>query len=291
MPRALPDLPPPRERGVRGLWRRAMAGRSEVSRTLRDPRRWHTLPTALARRWWAGDHALLGLLVAARGDRVRVDGCDIDLADEAVSLKVKSRFVLDRYERPERQAVRRYLDRRRPVLELGACLGVLACVTHRLLEPDVPHVVIEANPDLLPVIERQRALNGASFVVEHAVLGYDREAVFWVDRARVTASSAQRPRGAPVHVPARSLADLVEQYDLRSFTLISDIEGGELELVEREGEVLAHRVRMLILETHPDVYGEEGVVRILDALRSAGFALLHQDGAVFVFENPTCRPA
>jgi len=246
-------------------------------------------PGAIARRWWSGDHLLLGLIVAARGNQVKLDGCAIDLGDAAVSLKVKSQFVFNRYERPERDAVRRYLDRSRPVLELGACLGVVACVANRLLDPGVPHVVVEANPELLEIIERQRALNGASFVVEHAALGYDREALFWVNRGRVTASSAQRPRGEPVRVAALSLAELCDRHRLSDLSLVADIEGGELALVQREADVLGARVHTLIVETHPDVYGEEGRERILHGLEAAGFRQLDRDGAVYVFRNTALR--
>lgn len=228
---------------------------------------------------------MLGAIVVARGDRVRVDGCDLDLGDPSVSLAVKSRFVLDRYERPERAALLRYLDRDRPVLELGACLGVLACVTNRLLTAGVHHVVVEANPHLLPLIERQRVLNGATFVIEHAALDYGDEAIIYVNQARITASSAQRPHGEPVRVAATSLARLAERHGLDGFTLISDIEGAELELVEQEADVLAARVRTLILETHPDVYGEFGRRRLVAGLETAGFRLLSRDGEVHIFRH------
>ena len=67
-------------------------------------------------------------------------------------------------------------------------------------------------------------------------------------------------------------------------TVIScDIEGGELEVLTEP----LPGVRLVVAETHPQVYGAEGVARIEAALRAQGFAAA--DGAkkdTLVFARP-----
>ncbi len=63
------------------------------------------------------------------------------------------------YESPERRACRRYIRADLPVVEFGACLGVVACSVNRRLKDPRNHVVVEANPHLLPILAENRDRN------------------------------------------------------------------------------------------------------------------------------------
>jgi 16S rRNA A1518/A1519 N6-dimethyltransferase RsmA/KsgA/DIM1 with predicted DNA glycosylase/AP lyase activity len=69
------------------------------------------------------------------------------------------------FEKHERETIKRCLDPNLPVVEVGGCIGVVACTTNRLLQEPSKHVVVEANPDLVPVLEANRQLNQCEFVV------------------------------------------------------------------------------------------------------------------------------
>jgi hypothetical protein len=85
------------------------------------------------------------------------------------------------------------------------------------------------------------------------------------------ASGLKGPEGWPenaevIRVTARPIGKLLARF---APTVIScDIEGGELEVL---AEPLPG-VRLVVVETHPLVYGAEGVARIRSALRAQGFA-------------------
>ena len=56
-------------------------------------------------------------------------------------------------------------------------------------------------------------------------------------------------------------------------------------LVEQESDLLAERVRVLILEIHPQPWalGEEGAARLVERLVAAGFVHTEVDGYDHVF--------
>jgi FkbM family methyltransferase len=218
----------------------------------------------------AGRDAALGLASGLRGHRVVVEGCHFDLSDPQIGLEIRGRFVRGAYERDELRLLEVVLDPSRPVVELGGCLGVVSAVTNRRLADRTQHVVLEANPALLPILERHRAMNGAGFAIRHGALAYGSETVeLFLHRTLVTASSAQMRQGRAVRVPATTLTALLDEAGFASVTLIADVEGAERELIEHEPEVLS-RVDAALIELHPQVYGEDGAARILAAFRQAG---------------------
>jgi len=56
------------------------------------------------------------------------------------------------------------------VLELGGCLGVLSCTINKRLGDPTKHVVLEANPALIPYLRGNREINRAAFIVTNSVV-------------------------------------------------------------------------------------------------------------------------
>jgi FkbM family methyltransferase len=221
---------------------------------------------------WRRDWRILGGAVALRGNLAPLDDCVFDLSDPGISLRLKSRFVTGAYEQAERRLIARHLPRDRPVLELGACLGVLACIVNRRLTDRLRHVVVEPNPDLIPILDRNRELNGAAFSIEHAAIAYGGStATLLIHPVLATSSSLKSSAGEPRTVPALSLATLVERHRLHGAALILDIEGAETDLVRHEGRILADNFELLVLELHPRIYGEAEAERIRVALGELEF--------------------
>jgi hypothetical protein len=68
---------------------------------------------------------------------------------------IKVSLLKQRFERFERKAVLQHVNPEYPVVELGACIGVVACITNGILKNPVLHVVVEANPHVSPDPARQ----------------------------------------------------------------------------------------------------------------------------------------
>src|SRR4051812_34087897 len=65
------------------------------------------------------------------GGVVALDGCRFDLTK--VAPDVRNLLLSGEYERPERASLRTFVDPTLPVIELGASIGVISCLTNRLL--------------------------------------------------------------------------------------------------------------------------------------------------------------
>ncbi len=190
-----------------------------------------------------------------------------------ITTRHKSTLFFGRYEADELELARRYLDRDLPLVELGGSIGVVACVTNRLLHRPDRYVVVEASPVLLPTLEANRMMNGCRFTIEHAALAYDSETLdfpveghFLHGRVDGTDKNAR-----VVSVGTVTLAELLDKYDFETINLVCDIEGAEVDLVEHEGDVLRSRVKNIVLETHSVYRGEGRTAAMLAALSRLGF--------------------
>jgi FkbM family methyltransferase len=241
---------------------------------------------------WAGRQIdrYYGALLEFRGDSIKVDGCTFSLKSPAITRESKSKFMLNRYERPEREAVRRFLDPECPIVEFGGAIGVVSCLANRRLARPMEHVVVEANPDLVPVLLKNRELNGCKFTVLPRLVAYGRKrAAFFVDETNFVIGSAvagpsNHAKGV-VEVETITLGAILEQYHFGVCTLICDIEGGEADLLRYESEILKSRVSTLILEVHEWILGQGRVQELLANIGSLGFRLLASEGDTYTFRK------
>ncbi|MGH7547722.1 MAG: FkbM family methyltransferase [Gemmatimonadales bacterium] len=213
-----------------------------------------------------------------------VAGLTFSLDNPLITTREKSHFYLGIYELPEIELARRHLDGELPVIELGGGIGVVSCVINTMLKHPHEHLVVEGNTDLLATLEENRRLNGCGFRVRNVALAYGGgDAVLSVDSFATGRVGAQATRR--LVVPARTLADLLRETGFARIDLVADIEGAEVELVAREGPLLARHARTLILEAHPRFAGPEATAGMLASIRALGFAELGRSGHVHAFRN------
>lgn len=226
----------------------------------------------------------LKLSIAARGrsKTVSLDGCQFQLRG-LPDTYMKLELLTGGYEQPERRAVRRYIRAEWPVIELGGCFGVVACITNRLLTNPKAHVVVEPNPSVIPYLRSNREANRCSFKVDNRALAYDEPSVTFRPSLDFWGSSLHHDGGQqPVSVPATRLSQILREEGFERFALICDIEGQEYELVMREAETL-RQAHVIIMEIHPHIIGEERVQVLMSRLATLGFKLLDQSAFVVVF--------
>jgi len=132
---------------------------------------------------------------------------------------------------------------------------------------------VEAGPETAKLARKNLAANGFPGVkiVRGAVVASGEGEVDFGQRPAFWASALKGRQGWPenaevIRVPARPVGKLLERF--RPSVICCDIEGGELEVL---AEPLPG-VRLVVVETHPQVYGAEGVKQIAAALAAQGFA-------------------
>jgi FkbM family methyltransferase len=224
-----------------------------------------------------------GWLVERLGDRVRIDGLIFSTASPVIARVKKGELLLDRHEPEERRLLERWLRTDLPVVELGGAMGVISCLTNRRLARPQDHVVVEANPGIIPLLERNRDLNRCGFRVINKALAYDADTVAFNVHSSFTESRIGDDSGMAVLAPTTSLGAILAEAGFDQISLICDIEGAEAALVERELDTLQRHVRTLLVEIHPYLIGQETAAWINRALEGAGFALRDQAGNNWVF--------
>jgi FkbM family methyltransferase len=198
---------------------------------------------------------------------------------------MRAQLFTNNYEAEERRAVARYLRRDLPVVELGGSMGVVACVTNRLLINKKAHLVVEANPLAIPHLELNRKLNHCKFEIVNRAIAYGVDSVTFRPSSSLCGNSITADGDLPpVTVETVQLGELVRTRDFRRFNLVCDIEGLEYDLVCQESEVLK-MADTIIMETHARYFGEDKLRFMMSKLQDLGFNLVEETGFVVVLRK------
>ncbi len=239
--------------------------------------------------------ASIGRLIAwAFHDEIPCLGCIIETASPLVKPRIKAKLFLRGYEYHEIKLVQKYLQPDRDVIDLGSSLGVVSAQIGRRLNPDQRLICVEANPHLADLIRANVGRNAphvqldiVSMAVDYPpdgrslvelALGIDNLVAHIVEEVVV-------PDG--IFVPTVSLSRVLQQYHIGAYTLVSDIEGSEVGLLEMDSAALTN-CRQVIIELHPII--RHGRVVLIDEVRAdleerLGFRQIARRGSVFVFEK------
>jgi FkbM family methyltransferase len=236
-------------------------------------------------RWLREGNWWVGKLVEIKGNVVSIDGCEFSVRSPAISTAFKSYFFFDCYELAEREALNHYLDPCLPVVELGGAMGVISCLTNRRLHDPLKHVVVEANPEILPLLKDNRDRNGCQFTILPGAVAYGADEIAFHISEEFWTSSVQAPFDKSVNVPTLRLEQIVNEFGFQKFTLICDIEGGEVDLVKFDEDVLREQVVSLIIEVHEDIAGAVSIRNMLLRLEEMGFKSVHKHHAVYVLQK------
>lgn len=230
------------------------------------------------------------LKAMAHKKSAELDGCTFSLQTIPDSF-TKLFLLTDQYELPERRAVKRHLRRDIPVIELGGALGVVACITNKLLKEPTAHIVIEANPLAIPQLKLNKESNGCKFAIVNRAIAYDADTVTFRPTVDLAANSIDA-QGAqlegtelPVTVETVQLGELVKEYGFSRFSLVCDIEGKEYDVVDHEIEVL-ESADTIIMETHARIIGEKKNNLLIDKLTDIGFKIVEEEGTVITLQRP-----
>ena len=199
-------------------------------------------------------------------------GLTLTLPETALKGNLERALSSGRYENHEADALLLHLRPGDRLLDLGAGLGFICALAARVLGEGAVFGV-EAGPETMKLARKNLAANGFPGVklMRGAVVAKGEGEVEFGQRPAFWASALKGPEGWPenvevIRVPARAIGKLLERF--QPTVICCDIEGGELAVL---AEPLPG-VRLVVVETHPQVYGAEGVERIVAGLVAQGFA-------------------
>ena len=250
-----------------------------------------------------GDFERAGVKDFALEDPVRVK---LQLPEYMLGTDIATRIRRGDYEKDERVLVSERVPPSARVLEVGACVGAVSVTVNARLADRTQHVVVEANPRLVPLLSRTKELNNAGFhvafgmVVGPAASGSEKEgegearggARFQIFD-KIVAGSAHRSDGQErdrrvVRVPTFTVAALAARHGVAFDTLIVDIEGGELAFFRENAAFLRRGVARVVAELHGNMMGDDEFnARVVLLLEDLGFDVEVADDNTFVFVDRT----
>ena len=215
---------------------------------------------------------------------LRVNGVRINPDNHALSPSMRARICSANYEVHEARCVTTLVEPEEIVLELGGGIGYISSLVWNTGRAS-QIVVVEANPDTIPVIQETHTLNNVKALVLNGVAmpdcGKESFIPFYVRSDFWASSLSPEPWGysREVSVPCLDFKALLATH--KPSLLICDIEGGEANLL---GSIpCMPSVKKIVIELHQDVTGAEGIRDIFLNLSKQGFAydpLLSQRGVV-----------
>lgn len=236
---------------------------------------------------WLFQYRLLASLISAfvnfRGGEVRIEGLQVDTDSDQITPQTVYRIVTGEYERPERILISRHLDPNMDVVELGGGLGLTACHANRSLSGNRKHIVLEANENLVPTIERNRFINSQDFKVINAAYHPCHQSVTFATNDTFESGRIVEDQEESTQVDAISLHRLSDDFDLTSFTLIADIEGTEFDIVKNEQSTLIDHCETMIVEVHP--HHDMSISSFQNEMHDAGFELVDRIDDVLAFKK------
>ena len=209
------------------------------------------------------------------------------LMNEAIQKSMQG----DRYEGHEAYAVTRHVIKGDRVLELGGGVGYIGMlIASRVGGENL--MTVEANPLMTPVIEKNLTINliegvtvinaavvPDSFPEDHAT--FHITPAFWASSLNPVMAKKWKTT-KPVDVPAVKIGELLNEH--KPSVVIMDIEGGEAGLFATPWP---DHVRLLIIELHPHIYGDDVIKQIFDQMSASNltYCPVGSRGQVVVFKR------
>lgn len=214
-------------------------------------------------------------------------GIRLRIEPDYMSPKLMEALRTGQYERAEARKIAKIVQPGDVVLEIGAGMGFITALM--LKNANIARVVsFEANPQLIPKIQRTLADNGVGdqrFELHNAVLGAEETGTvefhihqdFWASSLRKTTGTV---RSCPV--PLMSFDGIIQA--VRPTVIVCDIEGGEKALFSASDIA---GVRNVYLEVHQRVLGPAGMRELFQLFHDRGFHYdqNHSSGAVILFSR------
>ncbi len=211
-------------------------------------------------------------------------GVQVNLRNPYLPDKVKAAVFWNLYESAEARLIRRWLPTDRPVVELGASLGIISrLILSRMTQP---FICVEANPSLIPAIRYNlKSFAKHPYSIIQKAIHYSGQPVsfIWKEGENLTGKIATQ--GGEL-VESTSLAAILKDNNLDSITLVMDIEGAEIEIIMEDQDAL-QKCDWIFAELHACEYQGQpfSVEQVSRSILERGFQLTARDGNCFAYQR------
>jgi FkbM family methyltransferase len=166
-------------------------------------------------------------------------------------LKLNNGYFLEEY--PEQIMSVMYISPEDIVLELGGHIGRNSCIIASLLADSANLVVVESDPQIVPLLKENRDINHLNFHIENSAIS--KSELYqsgWVTKTIDAINSSELVNWSKV--PNSTWTDIKIKYDKHVFdTLVADCEGALYYILKEEPEFLENFKKIIIENDFYDV--------------------------------------
>lgn len=207
------------------------------------------------------------------------------------------------YERPEISILRRFFRPAATIVELGSNIGIVAhhAIRHKLQGCPGRLICVEPNPVSMPALRHnvQRAIEGKQGIrvefLQAALVapGEDGQGAPFFSRRNLSSGLVKQVASLPgdeqpVTVGTTSLSRILREKQVTgAYSLICDIEGGEIPLIFKDAGALRPCEQMVIELHDPSLTGQQITQsEMAEELGRQGFSLRQQIANTYYFSRP-----
>jgi FkbM family methyltransferase len=213
---------------------------------------------------------------------------------EGVDKSLAAAIFWGFYEAAEIRFIHKYYSGKTDVIELGGSMGIVTSHLASIMEDNRKLIAVEANPFLAETLEanvNRYIKRHSHFTLLNMAIAYHSSEVALHITGNSTETKAVQVvkvgENDKIIVKAIKLSEIIDQFALKMFTLVCDIEGSEIELLKYENEGLEKCVEMFI-ELHEttfesDVVSTEKLKEIIESVHK--FKLVDRNGPVLYFKR------
>ena len=231
-----------------------------------------SLPPSLGMCFTLRANPFLGLLFLLLRRRFHLDGMIFQVPLRHQTLSSLATYWFNDYELPERKFCSKFLRATDRVCELGGCLGIVSMIINSKLNTPTEHLVIEANPTLIPYLHSNRNYNGGQFKILNRAIGDGESLYLDIEDGVLTSTLRECSGHTTVTVQGCTTDSLFKDYGPFD-ALVMDIEGAETQVLLGSCQSWKS-VRVIIAEMHPSIIGEHAYLEAQSKLIEANFKFM-----------------
>jgi FkbM family methyltransferase len=205
---------------------------------------------------------------------------------------IRSMIFFGFYESAEFRLINNFLPEDSNVIELGSSLGIISSKIINKLNPSQRALFIEANPNLIHTIEKNLSKYSKikNYQIINKAISYTSSSTITLNlslnNTEVRIGTNSTETASTISVEACKLSSL--ELTKEKYTLVCDIEGSEIEILENDELGLVNCSNMII-ELHETNMNEKrySILDLVEKIKNLGFIQQHVDGNVFYFSKKT----
>jgi FkbM family methyltransferase len=230
----------------------------------------------------------VGMLIRfVSGGVIKRHGCIFTIKSKLVRPEIIASIFFNIYESTEIRFIKKYLRSDLPIIELGTSIGIISSIVR--FKNSNSLFCIEANRDLIPIIESNFRLNKIDdFRIMNVAIGYlNNGKLFFVPgRNNTSGRLSDKETDGSIEVKMWTFESIIRECNIGQYILICDIEGAEAQILEYDTASL-FQCKQIIIETHEgELNGKKFTPSSLKAkISELGFRLRDEYGPNYVFER------